>query len=552
MSGIPESRTLYITPLSPVHMGTDEDYTPTGYVIEGNALFEFDQRALGNLPPVERRKLDGILRGKANTGMLKQVQAFFYHNRDWLIPSAVNIVRISDEMAKLYEARVGQAANLETSGKEVLNVLEIERAFYNPVDRRLMLPGSGLKGAMRTALLDMVNEGNRPQYNERNRDLQQRLFQYTMRDLHKDPMRLVQLGDCAWHGPESLNSAEALFAVNRKKHPVMKDGREVSSQAEQRNLYQLLECAAPFRFRAFRGSLNITDPGTAKKAHGKVPELNFSFEKIASACNRFYRPIFEREIELLKKRGFLDSEWRDTVEKLLGNDSLRRRLETNDAFLLRVGRHSGAESVTLNGVRSIRIMKGKHEKPAWEPEAKTIWLATQDKGDQRFLKPFGWLLVEMAKPGEALPAWPEAEALMDKHNQAMSRWLAEVVSNQETLREKVFEQHIEAERRAREAAEREAKEKAEQERLAGLTDEERQIEALLQQLEQDKAANRKEPGGVLNEKRLALLEDAMAWENPELRKQAATAIRQTGKFLPWSKKRKKEVQEKLSRLENEN
>ncbi len=31
MSGIPETRKLWITPLSPVHMGTDEDYTPTGY-----------------------------------------------------------------------------------------------------------------------------------------------------------------------------------------------------------------------------------------------------------------------------------------------------------------------------------------------------------------------------------------------------------------------------------------------------------------------------------------------------------------------------------------
>ena len=317
MSGIPETRQLWITPLSPVHMGTDEDYTPTGYVIDGNALYEFDQHALENLPDIERKKLDGLLNGKATPDMLKNVQAFFHRNREWLIPEAINIVRVSDEMASLYEARVGKAANIESDGKQVLNALEIERAYYNPADRRLMLPGSGLKGAMRTALLDAVNQGkplnsisyfdkkeNRQKTRkETNRELQERLFKGTF---SKDPMRLIQVGDCAWYGPSELNSAEVLFAVNRKKHPVTKNGKEVSSQAEQRNLSQLLECAAPFRFRAFQGSLNIADFGNAEKMSQQLPRFRFSFGEIATACNRFYRPIFDREVELLKKRGFLD------------------------------------------------------------------------------------------------------------------------------------------------------------------------------------------------------------------------------------------------------
>ena len=198
-------------------------------------------------------------------------------------------------MAALYKGRVGKAANIESGGKQVLNALEIERAAYNPQSRRLILPGSGLKGAMRTALLDAINSGDRSQPRETNRELQQRLFQYTMRELHKDPMRLVQVGDCAWHGPEAANSAEVLFAVNRKKHPVIKNGKEVSSQAEQRNLYQLLECATPFRFRAYRGLLNIADLTDFNDRQGKLPRFKFSFGEVATACNRFYRPIFDRE-----------------------------------------------------------------------------------------------------------------------------------------------------------------------------------------------------------------------------------------------------------------
>ena len=548
MSGIPQTRKLWITPLSPVHMGTDEDYTPTSYVIEGDALYEFDQRALENLPDGERKKLNGLLDGKARPEMLKAVQAFFHRNRERLIPAAVNVVKVSAEMAKLYETRVGKAANVEADGRQVLNALEIERACYNPTDRRLMLPGSGLKGAMRTALLDAINDGRRHENGERNRDLQQRLFQYTMRELHKDPMRLVHIGDCAWHGPESLNSAEVLFAVNRKKHPVVdENGNLRASQAE--NLYQLLECAAPFRLRAFQGTLNISDFGDTRNISNRLPKYRFGFGEIAKACNRFYRPIFDRELALLKKRGFLDSAWRETAEMLLGDVSIRRRLENNDAFLLRVGRHCGAESVTLNGARSIKIMKGKGQQPAWEKEAKTIWLATGDKADRRYLKPFGWLLVELTGIDDEPAPWPQAEELMERYNAEMAHWLEAVLARRRELEQRLTTEKERSLRRVQEEAEQEAREREAAQRMAALSKEERQMEELRRQLETDRATGRKEPGGVLNEKRLALLESARQWSDLELKRKAAALIRETAQFLPWAKKRKKEVQKMLQELE---
>lgn len=543
MSGIPDTRKLWITPLSPVHMGTDEDYTPTGYVIEGNALYEFDQRALENLPASERQALDGILSGKATPDMLKQVQAFFHKNRERLIPAAINVVHVSDELAALYKARVGKAANIETGGKQVLNALEIERAAYNPVDRRLFLPGTGLKGAMRTALLDAVNQGNRAQRGERNRDLQQRLFDYTMSDLHKDPMRLVQVGDCAWQGSEELNSAEILFAVNRKKQPVIKDGREVDSQAEQRNLFQMLECATPFRFRSFQGALNIADlAGFDDRGNKKLPRFKFSFGEIATACNRFYRPIFERETALLKSRGFLDSDWRETVETLLGDPAVKARLENNDAFLLRVGRHSGAESVTLDGVRSIKIMKGKGGKATWEPEAKTLWLATGSRQDKRFLRPFGWLLVEMTELGETLPEWRPAEVLMARHSEKMQAWISGVRQYQGELAEKLQAVREQAEQQAREKAEQEAeaaRKKAEEEaRLAQLSPLERELEEICQR---EKNNN---PGAVLLNKI-----QANQWESAEDLRVVALKIKSLwqseGKWNPdFSGKNKQKVKQK--------
>ncbi|BCX88936.1 CRISPR-associated protein Csm5 [Methylomarinovum tepidoasis] len=548
MSGLPRTRTLWITPLSPVHMGTGEDYVPTNYVIEDEALFEFDVEALTNLPEADRRALDRILNGKPETRMIRQVQAFFHERRERLIPHAVNLVRTCRGVAALYRARVGKAANVEASGKEAINQLAIERAAYNPGDRRLLLPGSGLKGAIRTALLDQINQG-RPLPPDlkgdrrANQKLQERLFGYSMRELHKDPMRLVQVSDARWCGPESLNSAEILFAVNRKKQPVTRNGKEVRSQAKQGNLPLLLECAAPLRLRAFRSSLAVSDVHAADD-HPALPKLRFDFEAIAAACNAFYRPIFDRELERLQARSFLDASWHQTVQTLLDDPGLQKRLEENCAFLLRVGRHSGAESVTLNGVRNIKIMQGKGQPPAREPEARTWWLAAREKDDRHGLMPFGWLLVEM---GQA-PDWPTAESLTEAIHREQAAWLEKVLDRRRRLAGQLEAIRQKEQERARAEAERRRREEEQARRLAAMSEEERRIEAVRALLERDRQANCKEPGGELNEQRLKLLEAALQWEDAELRRQAADLLEETARFLPWAKKRKKAIREKLSAL----
>ncbi|GAB6067606.1 hypothetical protein JCM13664_09240 [Methylothermus subterraneus] len=546
MSGLPVTYRLWITPLSPVHMGTDEDYVPTNYIIEDDALFEFDAEALLSLPEADRRALDRILSGAPAPRMIEQVQAFFYQRRERLIPKAVNLVRVSPGIADLYQKRVGKAANLEAGGERVYNRLEIERAAYHPADRRLYLPGSGLKGAIRTALLDRQNrsrslppdlKGDRGA----NQKLQERLLQGSF---HTDPLRLVQVSDCRWCGPEELNSAEVWFAVNRKKQPVTRNGQEVRSQAEQGNLYQLLECAAPFRVHAFCGSLTLSDVRAAGE-HSDLPKLRFGLDEIAKACNAFYRPIFEHELKQLKAREFLDESWRQTVQTLLDDPGLQKRLSENRTFLLRVGRHSGAEAVTLNGVRKIKILQGRGQPPAWEAEAKTWWLAAREEGNRRGLIPFGWLLIEI---GEEPPPWETARRLLEPIMQEQSAWLKAVEARRRALAERLEPVlRTEAERAAAEA-ERRRREEERATRLAAMSEEEKRIEKVRTLLERDRQANRKEPGGELNDQRLKLLEAALSWSDAALRRQAAELLEETARFLPWAKKRKEDIREKIARL----
>ena len=61
-------------------------------------------------------------------------------------------------------------------------------------------------------------------------------------------------------------------------------------------------------------------------------------------------------------------------------------------FLLRVGRHSGARAVTIEGERE---MKGVGKNPIIKEAKTTTWLAKIEDQIEAEYVPFGWLLCEV-------------------------------------------------------------------------------------------------------------------------------------------------------------
>ncbi|HFE39497.1 MAG TPA: type III-A CRISPR-associated RAMP protein Csm5 [Gammaproteobacteria bacterium] len=458
------SHQLHITPLSPVHIGCNETYDPTNYVIEGDAFYEFNtENAISGLSEMERKKLLQIVSGHSNEKMLKQVQSFFYEHRQALIAQAEHYFPVGKGVTDLYEKRIGKAAQIERGGKEVLNKLGIERSSYNLLDRKPMFPGSSIKGAIRTAMLNQVNAGARKQHHERNRELQQRLFDYSMRDLHKDPMRLVSIGDAHWRATDNTPGSEIRFAVNRKRR--LKEGERLKqSMAEEKGLYQILECVSAMQPRSLATTLNLHHPDAAKGRQAKLPnaEFQWSIHDIAQACNDFYQKLFQLETEKMRKMGYLDAPWLEVIQHIFSPEMLHK-LDNNEAFILRVGRHSGAEAVTLDGARkgSIKIMDGKKGKDHYQDAPTTWWLAAPATDSQSDTLPFGWLLVEinsdMSKP---LPA-----------HQAMARYTAERKTwfeRQQKSKQQRLEQFIKKqaeEKQRQQAAEEKKQREAEQARL---------------------------------------------------------------------------------------
>ncbi len=557
---------LHITPLSPVHIGTGESYEPTNYVIDDGVLHEFDTgAAMAAFSAEDRKELLALANRKPNEDMIKKLQSFFYDRRNILKACAVNAIPVLPGVADLYATRVGQTANREADGKQVLNRLEIDRTGYNPITRKPVLFGSSLKGAVRTALLNHVNRGNPARERKGLHEFQGRLFRF--RDPEKgrlhlevDPLRLIHFADAAWQNQSGLPPTQVCLAVNRKKTAVL-DRQGQPRRAMGENLYQILECIPAWYYRACSLQVNVQSLDCVRdKQDLPVPEMRFSMHTIAGACNAFYLPILIAERKIMKERGFLDPNWDESVEQCLKH--AKDKMERGQTFLLRVGRHSGAESVTVSGARNgnIRIMRGKGQPPEFADAPKTLWLAANVKDQDQNLLPFGWVLVEVQPMEAPETEWPELQKLCEPHlntahkfaakrkeqAEAMAKARAEAEAKRREEEEKERRKAEEETRLAREEAERQA-------RLAAMSAEMQAVEEFRTYYLGQKAKGRYQPGGVFDEKRRAMVTSALQWQDREARCALATLLRQSIKeWTDWPNKRerKAELRGWLEQLEN--
>jgi CRISPR-associated protein Csm5 len=467
---------LALTPLSPIHIGCGEDFEPTNYVIDDGVLFGFDpSRAVLN--DLQRSKLMDA----ANRGSLLGIQKFFKDNATTFKAQADTLIPVSSGVAAVYEQRVGRAANVEASGNQVFNRLFIERTMHTGRQSLPYIPGSSFKGAIRTAILDDLNQEQPPkdvQFSFRGdakstTAMEKRLLQG---DFQTSPLRVLKVSDmmpAAHYEP----ARRVMFGVNRKKKQVIKDGRELQPEG----IAARKECILHGQFRAFVADavLPSLDPHTDSKNTPSPALRPADFKAIAKQSNAYNQTRLQRELGVLDGRGLVNPAWKHSIDTLMAG-ALGKKLATGDAFLIRLGRYGGAESKTLSGegVANIKIMGAKGQPPTFENTTKTVWLAAEREDEQKHLLPFGWAVVEIdPQEGDApeLQAWCAAQA-QGRPEMAKIRQLFEA-EKQAALRRKIelAEQAAQIEA-ARQAAQLAAIER--EQALAKMSEQGRQIEAL--------------------------------------------------------------------------
>jgi CRISPR-associated protein Csm5 len=512
---------LSITPLTPVHIGCGEDFEPTNYVIHDEFLHYFEPLDL-HLSQQDRDAITKAVK-KGGAGALLEIQRFFYSRREAFAGMARGMVAVAPGVLRQYEKRVGKVAQTEDGS---INQLEIERTSHHPHTGQPYLPGSSLKGALRTGWLDFLNGGKgKASYDERARGVEERL----LRDGHgskfeHDAFRLLGLADA---DADSVLS-KIMFACNHKKRLPNNPG---APERPAQGVTTRRQVVLGGQFRAFRTELRtypLEEAGAAPRPPAAGHRIK-SFQELAKGCNQFYRKRMAEILAVLKERVLANPVWQREFESLVAQ--LEPALDSGDVLLLRVGRHSGAESVTPDGLREIEIRSRRGERPERSATGgKTVWLASDEENARSDMQPFGWVLIERADavPAPGLEAWCAAE-----------RWrhgldVAAIEAKRNTTREVALAAREKAraeEETARHlAAEEAAREEARKRQLESATPQQQEILQFVARCEEKIALNQKDPfnpGTGLYQAASTLSRSALAdgspW-SPEERQQLAEAI----------------------------
>ena len=372
-------RSISISTLSPVHIGCDEVYEPSNFVITCGLLHTLDPADLAvELSEAERKQLVTLAEGREPIGPL---QRFFRDNAVRFSGLTRHQVAVTEAIVSEYEKSAGRPTQRGAAGEATYNLFPIARTAYRPFDNAPYLPGSSLKGSIRTAWLNQCN-GGKPLLGDEQRDkkggarrMQQRLLKYSANKFEDDPFRHVLLTDAQHEEDGTPPPTRVLYAISKKKRQPREGER---GSPELKVFLETLPDALP---AAFFGELGL---------NGKI-----EWNALCDACNGFYKSQLEAELNHPVLGGLIDVDWKTLIKGCLDGE-LRELMAAHQGFLLRVGRHSGAESVTLDGVRDIKILGPRddgRQTSTQRPNTTEMRFASPTKASNGNLLPFGWIWV---------------------------------------------------------------------------------------------------------------------------------------------------------------
>lgn len=395
-----QSHHLYLTPLSPLHLGTGEDYQPTEYVMDKGAMYVFDP-AQAVLNKAQYDELMGV----AQRGIFIEIQKYFKKHATTFQNCAYKAIGVSKALENEYTKKLGETVQREAKGRNVHNQLTIERTAINPHTHQPYIAGSAFKGSIRTALLDALTKQNPPQKTPNSRDAS-RYENDTLGSFASDIMRLLKTADFM---PQNTVATQIQYAVNHKKRAIIKDGQIQMP----RGVTGRRETIQHGQYRSFQADCTVQHLCLAHQPHIKQPERNLpkenlrpiDIQKLAIAVNTYHLPRWEQENNILETRNLVQPAWLKHTRQLIAD--LQPQLKTGRVMLMRLGKNGGAESKTLTNLAQIKIMQGKGQPANFESSTKTVWLAAQSDKETHGLLPFGWVLIEIDPQSDnnALKQW---------------------------------------------------------------------------------------------------------------------------------------------------
>lgn len=369
--------------LTPVHVGTGEAIDPLDYVVRDGRLIRFHASSvIADLPAEERRRLEDML----DRGNLQELQAFF---RTHVRPEShgVAAVRAGRGVIRRFEEAIGRPLRSQLKVRPMIRNLHSGRAY---------LPGSSIKGAIRTALVNRfaagMQEGLEPALRaerndrERARMLEQQVLNYNFRRLEQDPLRTLKVSDADL--PADCTQVDEVFNVkpDRQQDMPVDMWERCLSRADNENVTFEVD---------IRLDEHLFDHPLARRHLGR----RFTWQEVVEACNDFYwGRLLDEDRRFYRNMGNGGNLIRQIVFSPFFAESTggakRPVKPAAPNLLLRLGRFTQFESKSVDGLRQGRDVR-RRQNIREGSTRNLVPVRVSTKGVVREVRiPFGWVLLE--------------------------------------------------------------------------------------------------------------------------------------------------------------
>ncbi|PID26394.1 MAG: type III-A CRISPR-associated RAMP protein Csm5 [Candidatus Cloacimonadota bacterium] len=351
--------------ISPIHIGSGDVYSPLDYYCgieeeeeDFSTFFYFNSEKL----------LEKMFKAKAidlkvlDSGNFRLIRKKFY---EYLTKNEDLLEELSSysyfASKKLYYDYRNAINNPKNESK-----MEIQRVLYNPLKNKHIIPGSSLKGSLRTAVLSYLANKFRSSLGRRSYFNGNDFEKDVVGKINEDPFNSLIIGDIETDPLDStIVEARELKKNPKNKNRTPKGFYEVINYNEEESLKFSIVIQDSMIFRKLN-NFKIKSVDQLKKI-----SADFYYNKFSEEYDKFYDTSHDNA-------DFYIDDMNDIKDKLF-------KAKESGKGILRVGHFSHAECMSIDNFRKI---KGKYIKSL----KKEVHGTTRTLADGYF--PFGWVIWE--------------------------------------------------------------------------------------------------------------------------------------------------------------
>ena len=358
---------MTIEPITFVHIGSGSEIDPFNYTMIDKKFYRIDIAKFYEKLKSDKfkDKFENLIEELSNSNIANslnnEVKEKFIQTKNEFInflQEGIKTLLKNSEKQKgiiLYSAKVDENLfeNYKLNINNFENQLLIFESMHRLPDYAQYIPGSSIKGALRTAIISYIindlqfersdfpfNDIENKNFKKNpGRACEQEILNY-FSNIQKDPFRVLKISDTEPFEKDSIFIAQTTYCYK---------GTNRFSNLQIISEYILNGNSSSFILDINEKFLDNKIKAISlesKKKNNKAIKFNelFSIQKIAEACNKFYIDKLENDY---------NKYFQQIADKVIDKEEIKSKVDTkNNEFLIRIGRFSQFESVTLDKLRS--------------------------------------------------------------------------------------------------------------------------------------------------------------------------------------------------------